>query len=205
MKFLCFFFIICDRHVAFVSSMAGQVGLFGFTAYSPSKFALRGLAETLAMELKPHGIGVTLVYPPDTDTPGYAVECQISPEETKLISGASSVASPESVARQMLNDIAARRFNSSIGFDGWILAVLTAGMAPLGARSFFDGIAQVSLGGALRLVGLVYRLTFDRTVSDCAKRRSTSSSGPEEEVERRSSNKRVHFDDTPESSDKKET
>lgn len=38
--------------IVFVSSQAGQLGLFGFTAYSPSKFALRGLAEALQMEVK---------------------------------------------------------------------------------------------------------------------------------------------------------
>lgn len=39
-----------------VSSGAGLVGLYGYTAYSPSKFALRGLAEALRGELKPNGI-----------------------------------------------------------------------------------------------------------------------------------------------------
>lgn len=37
--------------IMFVSSQAGQLGLFGYTAYSPSKFALRGLAESLQMEV----------------------------------------------------------------------------------------------------------------------------------------------------------
>jgi 3-dehydrosphinganine reductase len=37
--------------IVFVSSQAGQLGLFGFTAYSASKFALRGLAEALQMEV----------------------------------------------------------------------------------------------------------------------------------------------------------
>ncbi len=37
--------------IMFVSSQAGQIGLFGYTAYSPSKFALRGLAEALQMEV----------------------------------------------------------------------------------------------------------------------------------------------------------
>ncbi|MGH0123778.1 UNVERIFIED_CONTAM: hypothetical protein FKN15_076243 [Acipenser sinensis] len=37
--------------IVFVSSQAGQLGLFGYTAYSPSKFALRGLAESLQMEV----------------------------------------------------------------------------------------------------------------------------------------------------------
>ncbi len=31
--------------IAFVSSQAGQIGIYGYTAYSASKFAMRGLAE----------------------------------------------------------------------------------------------------------------------------------------------------------------
>jgi 3-dehydrosphinganine reductase len=60
--------------ILFVSSQAGQIGIFGYTAYSATKFALRGFAEALQMELKPYGIYVTLSYPPDTDTPGFKEE-----------------------------------------------------------------------------------------------------------------------------------
>jgi len=34
--------------IVFVSSLAGLVGVFGYTAYSASKFALRGFAESLS-------------------------------------------------------------------------------------------------------------------------------------------------------------
>jgi 3-dehydrosphinganine reductase len=37
--------------IVFVSSQAGLSGIYGFAAYSASKFALRGLAEALAMEV----------------------------------------------------------------------------------------------------------------------------------------------------------
>ena len=37
--------------VLFVSSQAGLMGVYGFGAYSASKFALRGLAESLYMEV----------------------------------------------------------------------------------------------------------------------------------------------------------
>jgi 3-dehydrosphinganine reductase len=60
--------------IVFVSSQAGQLGVFGYSAYSSSKFALRGFAEVLQMELKPYNILVTLSFPPDTDTPGLATE-----------------------------------------------------------------------------------------------------------------------------------
>lgn len=38
--------------VVYVSSIAGLMGLYGYTAYSASKFALLGLAESLQMEVK---------------------------------------------------------------------------------------------------------------------------------------------------------
>ncbi len=60
--------------IVFVSSQAGQIGIFGYTAYSATKFALRGLAEALQMELKPYGVYITLAYPPDTNTPGLTLE-----------------------------------------------------------------------------------------------------------------------------------
>lgn len=37
--------------IIFTSSQAGQLGLYGYTAYCASKFALRGLAEALQMEV----------------------------------------------------------------------------------------------------------------------------------------------------------
>lgn len=60
--------------ILFVSSQAGQIGIFGYSAYSASKFALRGLVEALQMEVKPFNIYVTLSFPPDTDTPGFKEE-----------------------------------------------------------------------------------------------------------------------------------
>ena len=47
-----------------------QVAIHGYSAYGASKWALRGLAEALQMEVKPFGIYVSVSYPPDTDTPG---------------------------------------------------------------------------------------------------------------------------------------
>jgi len=37
--------------ILFISSQAGQIGIFGFSAYSGSKFALKGMAEALQMEV----------------------------------------------------------------------------------------------------------------------------------------------------------
>ena len=49
-----------------------QVGIYGYTAYSASKFGLRGLAEALQHEVIADSIHITLIFPPDTETPGLA-------------------------------------------------------------------------------------------------------------------------------------
>jgi NAD(P)-dependent dehydrogenase (short-subunit alcohol dehydrogenase family) len=46
-----------------ISSMGGQMSFAGFGAYSASKFAMEGLSEALALELKPHGVKVLIVEP----------------------------------------------------------------------------------------------------------------------------------------------
>ena len=58
-------------HLVFVSSMGGQLGVYGYSAYGASKFALRGFAEAIQMELAAHNVWVTLAHPADTATPGF--------------------------------------------------------------------------------------------------------------------------------------
>ncbi|CAG0913840.1 unnamed protein product [Notodromas monacha] len=116
--------------ITFVSSQAGIMGLYGFTGYSASKFALRGLAESLYMELKPYGVGVTFSMPPDTDTPGLVAENVTKPAATKEISAGSGLSSPEQVADKILKDAVGGVFLSCHGLEGHLLGILCSGMAP---------------------------------------------------------------------------
>jgi short-subunit dehydrogenase len=50
-------------HIVMVGSIAGRLGAPFEAAYSASKFAMTGLTEALAVELAPHGIGVSMVNP----------------------------------------------------------------------------------------------------------------------------------------------
>lgn len=47
------------------------MGIYGYAAYSASKFGLQGLAQSLQQEVIADDIHVTLIFPPDTDTPGF--------------------------------------------------------------------------------------------------------------------------------------
>jgi 3-dehydrosphinganine reductase len=40
-----------EGRIVIVSSQAALLGIYGYTAYSSTKFALRGLAESLHMEV----------------------------------------------------------------------------------------------------------------------------------------------------------
>jgi len=145
--------------ILFVSSQAGQLGLYGYTAYSAAKFALRGFAEALLMETKPHNVFVTLAFPPDTNTPGFAEESKSLPEETKEISATAGLFEPEDVAKKMIDDLEAGNFFCTFGLDGFMLGTLTAGMSP--ASSVVEIVVQFVFMSVFRIVGLFYLATFD--------------------------------------------
>jgi 3-dehydrosphinganine reductase len=142
-----------------ISSMAGQVGIFGFTAYSASKFALRGFAEALRMEAKPWGVGVTLVVPPDTDTPLLQRENLRKPAECRRISEGAGLFSAEAVARKSVDGICRGATCVGFGLDGWMLNHVTSGM--LGSNDAVELLSGLFLWPALRLVGLAHMRYYD--------------------------------------------
>ncbi|XP_037538136.1 3-ketodihydrosphingosine reductase [Nematolebias whitei] len=165
--------------IMFVSSQAGQLGLFGYTAYSPSKFALRGLAEALQMEIKPYNIYVTMAFPPDTDTPLFAEENKSKPLETKLICETSGVWQPDQVAKIVVKDAVQGNFNSSVGPDGYMLSALTCGMSPV--TSITEGLQQIVTMGLFRTIALFYLGSFDSIVRRCMIQREQSKAADKRE------------------------
>jgi 3-dehydrosphinganine reductase len=132
-------------HVAFVSSLAGIMGIFGYTAYAASKFAVRGFAEALRCEMKPKGIAVTVCYPPDTDTPQLAFEDQYKPKETRAIAGNAKPVSAECVATALLKGMAAGRFHV-VPSGSARMAELAYRLFPGMVRSMFDGDVKKAVG-----------------------------------------------------------
>jgi len=103
-------------HIVNVASGAALVASFGYSAYSASKHALRGLSDVLRIELKPHNIRVSIVYPPDTDTPQLAWETPYKPPETRDVYG-GTIISPDSVARSIVNGIKRNRYSITPGLE----------------------------------------------------------------------------------------
>ena len=100
------------------SSIGGFVGIFGYTDYSASKFALVGFSEALRQELKKFNIKVQVLCPPDTDTPSFVVENLTKPEETRRISESARLMTPEAVAAETVKALERNQFMITPGFDG---------------------------------------------------------------------------------------
>lgn len=148
--------------IIFVSSQVAQAAIHGYTAYAASKWALRGLAEALQMEVKPYGIYVSVAYPPDTDTPGYKLEMESKPNITKLLSESGAVFKPDDVARDILDDSAKGYFGLSNGLDGWLLKQLHPGMTP--ANNVIEVVTSCLFTPLCRFIALFYILSWDSLV-----------------------------------------
>ena len=111
-------------HIVNVSSIVGFLGIFGYTDYAASKFAVIGFSEALRSELKPYGIAVSVLCPPDTDTPGLAAENRTKPEETAAISAGAKLMQPDDVARALLRGMERGKFLIVPGFEGKLARVV---------------------------------------------------------------------------------
>jgi short-subunit dehydrogenase len=101
--------------------MAGVVPLPGLAAYSTAKYAVRGFAESLRMQLAPLGIGVSCLFPgatrtgmlhPPEDEPEVDFhEAEASEFQKALWDAARSAIDPLDTGRAVVEAIKANRFH----------------------------------------------------------------------------------------------
>ncbi|MCB9788996.1 MAG: SDR family oxidoreductase [Deltaproteobacteria bacterium] len=125
-------------HIAMVSSMLGFMGIYGYTAYAASKFALTGYSDCLRQELLDVNVGITVLFPPDTDTPQLAEENRIKPPETKAIAGEVKTLSADEVAMSLLRGIEKGRYHVVPGAMGSFTYFMYR-HAPWAVRWIIDG------------------------------------------------------------------
>ncbi|KDO31976.1 hypothetical protein SPRG_03192 [Saprolegnia parasitica CBS 223.65] len=117
--------------IVFITSGAALATYVGYAAYSPSKFAVRGLAECLHNELAGSGVSVHIAYPGQMNTPGYAAEMLTKPAECKAIEANDTLHTPEAVAASILRDLQHGAY-SMYGGDVLVrlLGAASSGMMP---------------------------------------------------------------------------
>ncbi|KAK6255011.1 Short-chain dehydrogenase/reductase SDR - like 10 [Theobroma cacao] len=140
--------------IALMSSMAGQVGIYGYAAYSATKFGLRGLAESLQQEVIEDNIHVSIIFPPVTETPGIDEARKNMPELSKIIVG-SGVMKAEEIGKITVDGIKCGSFSIPCNFLGQTFAIATAGVSP--QRSFLMASLEVVFAGLFRFGGLLFQ------------------------------------------------
>ncbi|SHO76569.1 Similar to S.cerevisiae protein TSC10 (3-ketosphinganine reductase) [Malassezia sympodialis ATCC 42132] len=116
--------------IVFVSSVLGFMGMVGYAQYSPMKYAIRGLAECLRMELQMHGIQVHSYFPATILSPGFEEENKTKPSLTKEIEGTDEGQTPEQCAAHLLRGIEQNYFNVTDCLIGSFMRIASGGCAP---------------------------------------------------------------------------
>ncbi|MBM4382644.1 MAG: SDR family NAD(P)-dependent oxidoreductase [Deltaproteobacteria bacterium] len=88
-----------EAHVANTASVGGLVGMRNLGIYNASKFAVVGLSEALRADMKPHGVGVSVLCPGVIAT---ALPTSARNRPAALGGGAASAPAPASAAAPQL-------------------------------------------------------------------------------------------------------
>ena len=95
--------------IAFVCSMAGLMGIHGYSAYAASKFALTGFTQALRQELVGTGVSVHLVCPPEVNTPMIEAESAAAVPQTRFFKDLVGTMEPAVAARKIARGIHKRK------------------------------------------------------------------------------------------------
>jgi 3-dehydrosphinganine reductase len=117
-------------HIVNISSAAGFVGVYGYTAYCASKYAVRGFTDALRSELRLNNIQMSLVFPPDTDTPQLVYEAEYKPPITKALAGTAGILLPSNVAKTILKGVAKSQYIIVPGLENALLYHLSNILGP---------------------------------------------------------------------------
>ena len=133
-------------HLVFVSSLAGKAAAPASSVYSATKFGLRGFALGLREDLRPHGVGVSVVLP------GFIREAGMFAQTGVVLPFGVATRSPEDVARGVIRAIERNCAEIEIAPLTLRTGASIAGLAPeLAARvSRFLGSERLSAEIAAR-------------------------------------------------------
>lgn len=154
--------------IVIMSSLAGLVPLYGVNVYSPTKYALKGLAEVLHLEMIPWNIRVNLICPGFTKT-------NLLEEEffngTKIIQALGrklyaynhdALDSPKEVAEKTVQAIKKGDFLVFINQQGAALGPLTRGLIP--SESIGTFLKELVLLVPFRVLSLIWFLNAKKDI-----------------------------------------
>jgi short-subunit dehydrogenase len=121
-----------------MGSVSGHVGVPGSSAYSMSKFAVRGLAAALGHELAPYGVAVTLI------SPGF-VESEIRQVDNRGVWQAETPGRPLPPSIVMATPIAARKIVSAVARRRREVVITAFGKAAVLLERHLPGVLAATI------------------------------------------------------------
>lgn len=126
-------------HLVNVGSLSSVVATLGHSAYCSSKFALYGFSEVLRAELRPRGVAVSIVLPPETETRMVEDERPFLPPAAVVLQESAGRLTADEVARATLRGVAGGDFEIVPGLLAR-LALFAARLSPALVRAYSDWV-----------------------------------------------------------------
>eukprot|EP00253_Pinus_taeda_P034726 PITA_34726 len=145
--------------VVLMGSLSSLYLLYGHGLYTATKYAIRGLAEALRLELLPYNIGVTHVCPGYVETPMLreiedSIDARLADVVEKVcFYNRNQRVHPREVAKATLQAAKQGRFLVTSGFMGFIPATLSRGLIP--AESFGRAVMELVAIFPCRLISFI--------------------------------------------------
>lgn len=96
-------------HLVLIASMAGLVANYGYAAYGASKYGVVGLGQVLRIEQRPRRIDVSVVCPPEVETPMVDHERRTMLPATKALKEMAGTLELEPAVREIMRGVDRRR------------------------------------------------------------------------------------------------
>jgi 3-oxoacyl-[acyl-carrier protein] reductase len=96
-----------EGHIVNIGSLASLSPVPGLSIYAASKFAVRGFTLSAAMELREHGVSVSLVMPDAVDTP--MLDKQVGYEEAAMTFSGPRALTVEDIERTIVDVVLPKR------------------------------------------------------------------------------------------------
>lgn len=111
------------KHLIMTASVLALYTIPGYAPYSPSKWAMRGLADTISQEVMmyPQNVKVHVVFPGTILSPGYAREILTTPEITTILEAGDPQQTPDEVAAAAIKGLERGEYFITVAFLGSLM------------------------------------------------------------------------------------
>jgi short-subunit dehydrogenase len=111
-------------HIVLISSLAGKAASPASAIYSATKFGLRGFAHGIREDLRPHGVGVSVVLP------GFIRDAGMFADAGVVLPRGVRTRTPQQVAAAVINAVERNRAEVDVAPLGLRVGAAFAGLAP---------------------------------------------------------------------------